>query len=289
LYDIGDSANDNGIYFSSSMHTKVEDCVFDNCYGAGIIVSDSEVMIDGCTFDGDGDAAIGGAAFSTDYGLKMLSGMVYIKNSLFGSDPNGDHDLADIYMFTSSLVHGRNVKLDSATEISWAYTLETGSVNLEDDEQTHLAYKTHWFHGTRERSVAVERSGAGGTAWSILGTPNAQCDTGRPLYIIGDWLRGMPIYLDGTAQTITVYAYADSTGDTWTPNASEFYIEVEHYEGAGDWEVDVSSDTFADEDQWETLSITLTPGAAGPAYLRAVLVDQVAGAKIYLDPLPDIQ
>jgi hypothetical protein len=288
FYDIGNSANDGGIDFGNSMHCKVEDCVFDNCFGFGISVSTSEVMITGCTFDGDGDAAIGAAALSMDYGLKMFSGMAYVKDCVFGGDTNGDHDTADIYMYTSSYVYGRNNKLDSATQISWAYTLESGHVSIEDDEQTHKAYKRHYFNGTVEYSTAVERSGSGGSSWSILGTPTAQCDTGRPLYLIGGWLRGFPIYLDGTEQTIVFYAYCDSTGGSWTPSAADFYFQIDHYESSGVRALDVSSDSFAAEDTWETWTITLTPGAAGFAYVSAVLEEYVAGAKIYIDPVPTI-
>jgi hypothetical protein len=273
-----------GVRIISSANVLFEDCLFDNnsIYG---INSSSMIYVDGCTFNGDGDNAIGTTAQSMDYGIQVYGGILYIKNSVFGSDTNGDLDLADIRMLYGSVVHGRNVKLDSSTEVSWAG--QTDVINLEDDEQTHVAFRSLNRHGTVSRSVVVERSGAGGTAWSILGEPNSNCGLNTPLYLVGSWLRGIPIYLDGTSQTITLYAYATS----WAalPSVSEFVVEIEHYEGAADWDIDATADTFAANDQWESFAITLTPSAAGPAYLRVYLKDYEDGTeKIYVDPTPVI-
>jgi preprotein translocase subunit YajC len=233
-------------------------------------------FIDGCILDGDLGQGTTATGLRCDEG-----GAAYVKNTTFGV--TSQHTAQDI-LTRGVPVFCRNVKLASASEVT--IDLADSVVSIEDDEQTHLAFRSWQFPGTLERSTTVNRSAAGGTAWSILAEPNSNCGSEQPLYIMGDWMRGIPIYLNGTSQTITVYAYADSTGGGWTPDASEFRIEIEHIEGAGDWDIDVSTDTFAAEDQWESFEITLTPFAAGPAYLRAILNDNVAGAKVYVDPTP---
>ena len=101
-------------------------------------------------------------------------------------------------------------------------------------------------------------------------------------------MRGVPIYLDGTEQTITVYALChDGVGATY-PSAGTFKIEIEHYQGAADWEIDSSAQDFAAEDTWTAFSVTLTPGAAGVAYLKAKLLEYNANNDIYIDPKPVI-
>lgn len=272
-------AGQPGIKVNQAIDTLIKNCEFYSNYGEHIECVSSFVRINGCTFNG-------GAAPSTDEGLRLtLGASALIKDSTFGVTT--DHDTADIAVLTGTQIYGRNVKLDSATEVSGYTTYPGCFIKIEDDEQTHLAFRAWYFTGNVQRSAVVERSGAGGTAWSILGEPNSNCGSEQPLYIIGDWLRGIPIYLDGTSQTITVYAYATS----WAalPSVSEFVVEIEHYEGAADWDIDATADTFAANDQWESFAITLTPSAAGPAYLRVYLKDYEDGTeKIYVDPTPVI-
>lgn len=285
FYDNGNASTRVGLQVRDSPGIEITDCVFDNNFGYSLRAQSCHVILSGCTFNGDGDNPIGSSGNSTDVGIVVVGGTVHIKDTVFGTDTNGDHDVADIGVFFGGQVYCRNTKLDSATEV--IHFDDGGFVMLEDDEQTHLAFKGSFFNGTIERSAVVERSGAGGTAWSILMEPGANCGAEHPLYGIGDWLRGIPIYLDGTEQTITMYCYAFSWAGL--PTVAQFVVEVEHYEGAADWEIDTTSDTFAANDQWESFAITLTPGAAGPAYLRVYLKDYEDGSeKIYIDPKPVI-
>jgi hypothetical protein len=265
----------------SRASVEFDGCTFYDNKTANLNLSQSRVILRDCTFNG-------GAA-GTAYGYILgYATSVEMQNVTFGSTT--EHSTADIAQGFMAEIVGRNVILDSTTQVTTEDTngRELSYIRLEDNGQVHNAYKAWYYTGTVTRSVAVERSGSGGTNWSLLGEPNSNCGTTHDLYIVGDWVRGFPIYLDGTEQTITVYAYADSTGGGWTPNASEFHIEIEHYQGAADWAIDVSSDTFAAEDQWESFEVTLTPNAAGFAYLRVIVNDNVAGAKIYVDPVPEI-
>jgi hypothetical protein len=280
IYNNGSSAIMNALVVISSGGVRILDCVFDNNYGVHIDITDSRVFVSGCTLDGD---TVGGGN-STDIGLDVNSGTIYIKDSTFGV--TDAHDTADIRAVQGAVIYGRNIKLASTTEVASLATPDIW-VAIEDDEQTHLAFRNWQFTGNLSRTTAVERSGEGGTDWSILGEPNSNCGTESPLFVIGDWLRGIPINLDGSSQTITMWAYADSTGGGWTPDASEFFFEVDYHNGAGDWQQAVSVDTFAAEDQWESFAITVNPDASGPGYLRAVLKDNVAGAKLYIDPEPE--
>jgi hypothetical protein len=280
IYDNGTGATHLGMGAGLSADVNIINCTFDNNFGKSIDFSSSTANIENCIFDGD---TVGGGN-GTDYGIEVSSGRIYLRDCTFGV--TDEHDLADIFVSSDCVIYGRNVKLDSTTEVATNSANDVQIIRLEDDEQTHLAFRAWLYPGNLSRTTAVERSGAGGTAWSILGEPNSNCGANEPLYIIGDWLRGIPIYLDGSSQTITMWAYADSTGGGWTPNAAEFFFELDYYNGVADWQQAVTTDTFAAEDQWESFAITVTADAAGPAYLRAVLKDNVAGGKIYIDPEP---
>jgi hypothetical protein len=279
FFDSGDGIGDEAIGASACKYVYIKDCIFDNVYGNAITVNDcNTVLIEGCISDGD---TVGGGN-PTRAAVSAVDSTVLLKDCSFGvTDP---HDLADI-LVDNAHVFGRNVKLGSSTEVTFN-GVTFGFVSLEDDEQNHLAYRRWNYQGNLSRTTAVNRSGSGGTAWSVLGEPNSNCGVEIPLYIMGEWLYGVPIQLSGAEQTITVYAYADSTGGGWTPDNTEFYFEIEHYESSGVWATDKSSEAFVAEDVWKSFSITLTPGAAGPAYLKAVLKDYVAGGKIYIDPTP---
>ena len=303
--DIENSTDGNGALFMRlCRNIIIRDClIHDNV--DGVVPSLGTALIDNCDiYDNSNDGVTlqssSGSVYiqdsniygNTGSGLFVAAGYTaWIKNTVFGGAAalaNGaDIEMSNLY---AGWVYGRNVKLDSATQVANMSSVARGpdgGVFIEDDEQTQLAWKGWQYSGNAERSAAVERSGSGGTAWSILMTPNSNCGLIRPFYGIGDWLRGIPIYLDGTSQTVTIYAYATS----WTglPSVSEFVVELEHYEGAGDWAIDTSADTFAANDQWESFAITLTPSAAGPAYLRVKLGEYEDGTeKIYIDPAPVI-
>lgn len=284
FYDNGLNAGDAGIYALAST-LEIIDCVMDNNLGYNIINDESIIEISGCTLNGDGDNAIGSSGQSTDYGLYSQAGITKIKETTFGADTNGDHDTAD-FRIIGGEVWMRNTDLDSATQIEWSGS--RGAVHSEDDGQVHLAYKSFYPHGTRERSATYERSGAGGTAWSIKMEAGSTTGDYQPLYGMGNWLIGLPVYLDGTEQTITVYALChDNVAGTFV-SADKFRLDVEHYEGAADWEIDLSDEDFAAEDTWTAFSVTVTPGAAGPAYLKIRLLEYNANHDIYIDPTPVI-
>lgn len=277
----GGGGGRSGVSPNQSPGFLISNCQFDDNDIYSLLVFRCNGTIKGCTFNG----GTGG----TTIGIRVAEGYIEIADSIFGVTT--EHSTSDINLGSNAIVHCRNVLLDSTTQSSFDANAVGSVLIIEDDGQVHEALQTVQFTGNTSRSVVVERSGEGGTPWSILMEPNNNCGAIQTLYGLQGFLpqsiRGIPIFLDGTEQTITVYAYADSTAGGWTPNASEFRIEIEHIEGSGDWDIDVSSDTFAAEDQWESWSITLTPFTEGVGYLRAVLNDNVAGAKIYLDPTPE--
>lgn len=281
FYNNGTGATHAALWASGCPHLEIIDCTFDNNFGKSLDVSSLGLYLENCVFDGD---TVGGGN-GTDYGIEITSGRVYMRDCTFGV--TDDHDLGDIFVARDALVYGRNVKLDSVTEVAIRDVEDPPFIRLEDDEQTHLAFRAWLFSGNLSRTTVVNRSGDGGTDWSILGEPNSNCGADEPLYIIGDRLRGIPLYLDGTAQTITIYAYATS----WTglPSVTQFVVEIDHIQGVGDWDTDVTADTFAANDAWESFDVTLTPFAAGFAYLRVKLLDYEDGTeKIYIDPVPEI-
>lgn len=263
-----------GIYIYTGT-VLIEDCVFYNNTTEQIkTYENSYTMIDGCTFNG----GVGG----TVNGIVMTESFCVVKNSTFGVTT--EHSGYDIDI-DQAFWRGHNVTLDSTTPTSGQGAFGRWS-KFGDYGGSRNGFLRIEPAGEVSYSVAVERSGAGGSAYSLLGEPDSTCGEDYFQYIIGEWLTGQPLYLDGTEQTVTVYAYCDSTGDAWTLTVDQFVVEIEYESAAGVWSKVQSSDTFADEDQWESFGITLTPNSAGLAYLRVWVADYEAGGKVYVDPAP---
>lgn len=237
------------------------------------------VLVDGCTFNG------GGGANNSNYGI-INAVLLTIRDSIFGVTT--DHDNADIDLAGSGKVIMRNVKLDSATQIAiTAAGHEYAIVRSEDDGQVHLAFKAWSFTGTIEKDTG--ETPPGGSGWAMRGDENSNCGSEQPLFILGDWLRGVPVYLDGTAQTITVKIRC--LGADWTdgrPDNTELFMELDYNDGAASWTTVQSTEACVD-DTYTSFTVTITPNAAGPAYIRVKLLVYHAtggGKPVYVDPIP---
>lgn len=281
--DIGPTAiTKQGLAFTGCSGMLVTNCEFHSNRSRNITVFRTFGVIRNCILNG--------GAGTTGFGLRLAEGSyVEIADCSFGETT--EHTSADISLSIGAIGLCRNTILDSTTQADIEATAVGSVFIIEDDGQVHEALQTVQFTGNTSRSTAVNRSGEGGTPWSILVEPNSDCGSVQALYAYQGFLpqsiRGIPIYLDGTEQTITVKAYATS----WAvlPTVSQFVVEIEHFESAGIWAIDTSSDTFSGNDPalWDSFDITLTPGAAGFAYLRVKLLDYEDGTeKVYIDPVP---
>lgn len=290
-----------GLKLSSAYGGIVDDCTFRDNTNRGLRLENGSYLVENCIFYDNlvanlymitatvliRDCVFNGGAGGTNVGLYILGWTnVEIVDSTFGlTTVHAQYDV--LFSGINHRVSCRNVNFASASPIEGIGVAgrEVSYVRIEDDGQVHGAYQGHEFAGNVTRSTAVERSGEGGTDWSMLMEPNSNCGSFNALHGLKYPPRGLEIYLDGTEQTITVYAYATS----WAalPTVTQFVVEIEHFEGAGDWEIDTSSDTFAANDAWESFGITLT--GTGFAYLRLKLLDYEDGTeKIYVDPVPEI-
>ena len=253
---------------------SIKDSVIHTCTTAGIFIS-AGMILENVQIYGCGKGMIG-----SSYAI------VYMKDCLFGMPSENTSADIDVWRYTLQVL-GRNCKLASTVEVlNLTQTTWPGIYNfvkLEDDEQTHLAYRAWYFAGYVSRNTDVTR--VGGAAFSMLVEPNSNCGAEQSLYGIGDWLEGMPIYLDGTEQTITVYCR--SADWTTEPTSAQFYIELDYYSAAGVWTTVQSNDALVD-DSWVAFDVTVTAAEAGFAYLKAVLKKYEAGAKVYIDPKPVI-
>ena len=288
IYDNNGGSNGIGLKLQGSANVK--DCILYDNKTNNISIYIGAVYIENCY--------IYGGENGTQNGLVIKTASAMVKNTKFGKDISNNtsqHSGSDVYVNLGgsppSIMYGRNVVLASTTPVHADYYAVAGDkalVSIEDDTQTHCAFKQWQFSGIAQKSTTYKRDGDGGTAWSILGEANSNCNANFPLYLIGDWMRGIPIYLDGTEQTITMYALCHDGASTTYTSADKFTIEVEHYESAGVWAIDTSTQDFAAEDTWTAFSVTLTPGAAGPAYVRVKLLEYNGNHDLYVDPTPVI-
>lgn len=274
----------------------IENVIIHNSGTYGMVVSSgATVTCIGCDFHDNGTQSIGINASivklksctlngSGVNGITSNASMIYMEDCTFGI--TNQYSTTDISTGYNSKVYGRNCILNSTTPVT--YSTSTGMLSevcIEDNGQVQGAFIKYVQAGVVVNTTAINRSGDGGTAWSVLGTPTSLCCENKPLIICGDAIRGIPLYLDGTSQTITMYAYADATG-AWAPTNAEFYFELDYHSASGVRTKIRSTDAFAAKGGWEAFTITVDPDAAGVAHLKAVLTTNVAGGLIYIDPTP---
>ncbi len=289
IYDNGNATTHEGILVINSPDCLISNTVLDNNFGYNIHVSSCNLMLDSCTLTGDDTPGVSGN--STDYGVFNTSGLVYLKNCTLGvGDAAAEHDTSDVGM-NKGYMYGRNCIFDSTTEVTFLAP-QLGMVLIEDNEQTHEAFKGWFYTGTIERDGG--ETPPGGSGWAMRGDENSNTGANRALYITGDELRGLPVYLDGTAQTITVKIkcldadWTDGGGTGGRPDNSELFIELDYNDGATSWATVQSTEACVD-DTYTPFTVTVTPNAAGPAYLKVLLLlyDVTGGgAPVFVDPIP---
>ena len=154
-----------------------------------------------------------------------------------------------------------------------------------------------------ETDTGVVRSG--GAAASLKVTPSISIGGdwdlgGYP--ILGDQCsnlvtKGIPIYFpDAGTKTVKFYFKTANTTD-WTanPTAEELYIEVEHLVHSSNVSTSIkrSSETldFINSTEWQSISVSLTVGQSGLAYVRILYSKTKESAKsnvFYFDPYIDM-
>lgn len=266
-------------------NVEIIDCELYDNKGTNISLLDyGTARISGCTLNG-------GAA-GTITGLQMNEGaFVDIQNTTFGVTT--EHSASDIDFGQWGIVHGRNVILDSTTPVNGITSAgnEISLLSIEDNGQVHEAYKAWSFTGTIEKDDG--ETPPGGSGWAMRGDETSNCGVEQPLYIVGGWLRGEPVYLDGTEQTITIKIkclnadWTDGAGVGGRPSAAELFMELDYNDGASSWAIVQSTEACAD-DTYTSFTVTVTPNAAGMAYIKVKLLvydTTGGGAPVYVDPV----
>lgn len=282
-------AGGRGVHFSDLFgDVSIIDCeLYDNKDYNLELTRCGIVLISGCIMRG--------GTVGTSFGIRIVEGaIVYLKNTTFGV--TNEHSSADISIATGSVVYGRNVKLASTTQVGSITSAgnEYSVVSIEDNEQISEAYKNWQFSGTVEKDDG--ETPPGGSGWAMRGDETSNCGLEQPLYIVGNFLRGVPVFLDGTEQTITVNIKAldadwtDGGGSGGRPDNSELYMELEYSDGASSW-IRIASTEVCTDDTYTSFTVTITPNAAGPAYIKVLLLIydiSGGGTPVYVDPVPII-
>ena len=269
IHDCGTGVTHYGASVNSSC-ARFNNCEFYSNFGSNLVISISIVELRNCVING-------GAGVVAPYGIAFSNrgGIVYLYDTTFGV--SSAHATADINMGTaySNIIYGRNVILNSVTEISAMPSGPRSAVYIEDDEQTKLANRAWYFSGNIERGAAD----VGGVTHWLKGTPNSNCGVEQSLELFKD----LPLWLPASAKTITVSMRASGWAAN-LPSNTECYIELKYYDGASATRgTAASTEAFAANDTWTNFTVTITPNSEGPAYLSAYLKKYVAAAFVYVN------
>lgn len=273
------SADGSGFYANACSGVIIQNCEFWRNKLISLGLFRCGTRIEACIFNGGGDS---GSYQNSNTGLLGQDSFIYIKDSTFGVTTA--HDTFDIDS-QNGAIYGRNVILDSVSPARARYP--DSFLRIEDYGQIHKAY--HGFEFMGDISKDTGESPPSGADYAMFGEPNTNCGSEQALNCAGDWFWGFPIYLDGTEQTITVKIkaldadWSAGGGAGGRPDNSELFIELDYHNGATTRTTAVSSEACTD-DTYTGHIVTITPDAAGPAYLKVKLLLYEAGGKIYVDP-----
>ena len=256
LFNVGFSGGADGVFTFGSGDLYLNECSFEDntVYNFKLL---GTAYLESCTFNG----GVGG----TDYGLHVEIGSAFVYDSSFGQTTA--HNLYDV-----SVGHGTitcHNCLFGVTKTNIIYP--DGSIKSYDHNGVKGAFWSKYYQGTIEKDTTEVRTG--GAPSCIKVTPNSNISTNWPLQAF-EWQID-----DVSAAAHTITVYVKSVGLTTAfPTASELYIEVEYYDAAtGTTRTKVqSAEVLTADNTYTALTVTFTPGQAGPILIRGFVATQIA-------------
>ena len=258
----------DGIYLNPASQAVIDNCQFYSNTVYSLYV-EGTVIVKGSTFDG-------GVA-TTDYGVNCSrGGRATLIDCALGQTTA--HDIADIRSILGGEVNAFNCVFSVADVVDLG-----GVIRSFNHNQVLGAYKEWQYQGTIEKDTVEVRTG--GAPSCIKATPNSNISTNWPLKAF-EWQID-----DVSAAAHTITVYVKSVGLTTAfPTASELYIEVEYYDAAtGTTRTKaVSSEVLTADNTYTALTVTFTPGQAGPIWVRGFVATQIASESYYFDNQCDL-
>ena len=252
---------------SAAFNTRVRDCLFDGLGG------------------GTGIYTTGAERHEVD------------ESEFTGHSSNGDLGGQGSY-YDHSVIRGRNLRLNSATEIVAPDALEFGGYLLEDYEGT-VDDGRQYTGRCKDSTTPVIQTDTGtvrptGAPFSVKVNPSTELSTAWEFSRLK--ILDLPVRTPASATTFDIYFKTNATTD-WTadPLATELWIEAYYWGHATNKFRRLLKSTgtlnFTGSTAWQNLSVTFTPSIAGTTYLRVWYGKTLESSKtntFYVDPKPAV-
>jgi hypothetical protein len=291
LWDCQGSTNP---YFYGASTAEFLNCAFTKS-GAqaknGVYLGDGMFRFKGCTFD------------NWQYGLYCAGiSVIWLEDCVFGGTSANSSDIYLGHATRWPALVSRNVKLNSATEISVA----AGSPGLYYTPGLYLVFedydgvKAAWYRKHPlgvEQSFAAASTGAGqrsGGAATVIKCVenNSNVSANGPVL-----LAEFPVWKDDSSQTIDVWTQHDGVWATVLSTQgsnADLWVECGYYNDAnagrawGDSRNEASQNTQA-EDTWVKIRVTaVDPNATGWVIVRVWAKRWEANKILYVDRIVDV-
>jgi hypothetical protein len=297
---------DSGLSISSQVILSVRNFVFGGGRAANIIDISSAgsalVFLDGGYMDGS-TASL--PMLRGIYTNSIQGGMIAIKDvHIDGCTAGIEHDVS---VTTGHELIYRNITFSNNTadiDVS-ADGIDFITAAFEDFEGTLGDNRFFSSLSTSETAASwvtdTSTVRSGGSSTSIKLTPSIYVGPwhlGEVTFLgqtkMGMAHTGIPIYADASAKTYSLYVKTAATSN-WTanPTADELFLEVEYLAHSSNTTRSIKRSTgtvnFTGSTDWQSISITVTPGQAGLLYLRAIYRKTKESSKsneIFVDPIP---
>lgn len=273
--DIHDHVNagEEGIIITQSVVT-IDGCTFEDCQASSVKVSSGSLYAKGCTFTD-------GAGVGTVQGILVYGGPIYLEDCTFsGTFASGDLNII------ATEIYARNC--------NWSASGNTitngGKLYSEDDNTTFESQIFTSLDGIVTRDINAGNLHGGGANSSAKMDPSSTCGPNSPLTLGGNPLnKDFKIWLSAAEHTVTVYANRVDSDWAVEPVAANFYIQASYLsdgESAARSLSTKSTQDIANSDTWTGFTTTFTMAREGWAYIRVSLEKHELGKFVYVDIKP---
>lgn len=280
ITDNSASSNKYGMYVGVSYNIKIENCVFKDNIVYNLYITEAEVLVTGCTFNG-------GVA-TTDYGIYNDYGStVQILDCTFGSTTA--HDFDDI----RTVGYGGKTQCRNCTFNMSSLSINDANtrawISSEDDDGTFGKQVVYYKNGTVTKDATAR---AGGASSSAKLMPTSVCGVNYPLSISPFDEYDFKVWLAAdTSKTITIYMRSVTTWSGTYPTAAQCYVSFSYLSNAATAArtTVTTNEVFSDATTWVAFdSGAIVPARSGWVYIKVYLGKYTASNGIYVDIQPQI-